>query len=156
PEWHDLYEIDVRTGQRTLIEKNDEQFAGFLADLELKPRIAVKTLPEGGGQLFRRHGERWESFLQYGQEDSLTTSPIVIEGDGNTALLVSAVGRDKAALVRVDLASGRQSVVAENNRADISEVWIEPRTHEPQAYAVEYLHTEIAPLTPDAGKDIER
>jgi dipeptidyl aminopeptidase/acylaminoacyl peptidase len=155
-EWHDLYEIDVRSGQRKLIEKNEQQFAGYVPDLDLQPRIAVKTLPSGGGQFFRRTGKGWERFLEYGQEDSLTTNPLTIEADGRTALLLSAVGRDKAALVRVDLESGSQSVVAESAQADIADVWVEPRTHEPQAYAVEYLHTEVTPLTPDAGKDIER
>src|SRR5262249_44336179 len=85
-----------------------------------------------------------------------TTSPLAIEGDGRTALLISAVGRDKAALVRVDLATGAQTVIGESKQADISDVWVEPRTHEPQAYSVDYLHTEITPLTPDAGKDVER
>jgi dipeptidyl aminopeptidase/acylaminoacyl peptidase len=156
PEWHDLYEIDVSSGQRTLVEKNDQQFAGYLADLDLKPRVAVKTLPGGGGQLFRRSDKGWERFLDYGQEDSLTTQPLAIEGDGRTALLLSAAGRDKAALIRIDLQGGQQSVVAESSQADIADVWIEPRTHEPQAYSVDYLHTQISPLTPDAGKDIER
>ena len=156
PEWHDLYEIDVSTGQRKLIEKNEGHFAGYLADLDLHPRVAVKTLPSGGGQIFRHTDKGWQSFLDYGPEDSITTNPIVIEGDGRTALLLSAVGRDKAALVRVDLTSGAQSVVGESNQADVADVWIEPRTHEPQAYAVDYLHTEITPLTPEARKDIER
>ena len=156
PEWHDLYEVDVRNGQRKLVEKNEQQFAGYVPDLDLQPRIAVQTLPSGGGQLFRRTGKGWQSFLEYGQDDSLTTNPLTVEADGRTALLLSAVGRDKAALVRVDLESGSQSVVGESSQADISDVWVEPRTHEPQAYAVEYLHTEITPLTPDARKDIER
>jgi len=156
PEWHDVYEIDVGTGQRKLVVKNEQQFAGYLADLDLKVRVAVKTLPSGGGKLYRQTDKGWESFLEYGQEDSITTQPLVIEGDGQTALLLSAAGRDKAALVRVDLASGTQDVVAESKQADVAEVWIDPRTHEPQAYAVDYLHTEISPLTPDARKDIER
>jgi dipeptidyl aminopeptidase/acylaminoacyl peptidase len=156
PEWHDVYEIDVGTGQRKLVVKNEQQFAGYLADLDLEVRVAVKTLPSGGGELYRHTDKGWESFLEYGQEDSITTQPLVIEGDGQTALLLSAAGRDKAALVRVDLASGKQSVVAESDRADVAEVWIDPQTHEPQAYAVDYLHTEISPLTPDARKDIER
>lgn len=156
PEWHDLYEIDVRTGARKLIEKNEQEFAGYLADLDLKPRVAVKTLPDGGGQFFRHSDKGWERFLDYGQEDSLTTNPLAIEGDGRTALLLSAAGRDKAALMRIDLASGASSVVAESSQADIAEVWIEPRTHEPQAYSVDYLHTQITPLTPEVGKDIER
>jgi dipeptidyl aminopeptidase/acylaminoacyl peptidase len=156
PEWHDLYEIDVRNGERKLVAKNEQQFAGYIADLDLQARVAVKTLANGGGQLLRRTDKGWQAFLDYGQEDSITTRPVAIEADGRTALLLSAVGRDKAALVRVDLSGGDRSIVAESSKADIADVWMEPRTNEPQAYAVEYLHTELSPLTPDAGKDIER
>jgi dipeptidyl aminopeptidase/acylaminoacyl peptidase len=156
PEWHDLHEIDIASGERKLVEKNEQGFAGYLADTELQARIAVKTLPEGGGQIFRRIEASWEPFLEYGQADSITTQPIIIEGSGKSALLVSAVGRDTAALVRVDLASGKQSVLGMSDKADVSDVWIEPRTRVPQAFAVEYLTTEITALTSDAKQDIER
>jgi dipeptidyl aminopeptidase/acylaminoacyl peptidase len=155
PEWHDLYEIDVTTGARRLIERNDQQFAGYLEDLQLRPRLAIKTLPDGGGELYRRTDQGWESLLQYGQADSLTMRPLVIEEGGNTALLLSAVGRDKAALVRADLTSGKQTVIGQSDRADVSDVWLDPRTRTPQAYGVEYLTEEYEPLTPAAAKDIE-
>lgn len=154
PEWHDLFEIDVVTAERRLVEKNEQGFAGYLEDLELQPRVALKTLPDGGGELLRRTAAGWESFLHYGQADSLTTRPLVIESAG-TALVLSALGRDKAALMRVDLASGKESLVAESARADIAEVWLHPRTRQLQAYAVDYLTSELAPMTPEAARDIE-
>lgn len=159
PEWHDLYEIDIASGARKLVERNDQEFAGYLEDLQLHPRVAVKTLPDGGGELFRHTDKGWVSFLKYGQADSLTFQPLVIEQGGQTALLVSSVGRNTAALVRVDLATAAQTVLAQSDKADISDVWLQPRTRMPQAYAVEYLTDEIHPLagTSDAvGKDIER
>jgi dipeptidyl aminopeptidase/acylaminoacyl peptidase len=155
PEWHDLYEIDIATGERKLVERNDQQFAGYLEDLNLRPLMALKTLPEGG-EIYRRTDKGWESFLKYGNVDSLTTQPITIEGDGKTALMLSSVERDKGALVRVDLASGKQTLVAESPKADIANVWTDPRTREPQAYVVDYLTAEHHPLIPAVGKDIER
>jgi len=154
PEWHDLFEIDVVSAERKLVEKNDQGFAGYLEDLELAPRLALKTLPDGGGELLRRTAAGWERFLHYGHADSLTTRPLIIEG-GGTALVLSALGRDKAALVRVDLASAKESLVAESARADISDVWLHPRTRELQAYAVDYLTSELHPTTPAAARDIE-
>jgi len=154
PEWHDLFEIDVVTGERTLVETNEHEFAGYLEDLELAPRLAVKTLPDGGGEFFRRNGAGWESFLIYGQADSLTTRPLIVAGDG-TALLLSALGRDKAALIQVELASGTQSVIGHSERADIADVWLDPRTRELQAFAVDYLTSEFTPLTSAAARDIE-
>jgi dipeptidyl aminopeptidase/acylaminoacyl peptidase len=156
PEYHDLYEINIATGERKLVERNDQEFAGYLEDLQLRPRLAVKTLPDGGGEIYRNTGKGWESLLKYGRDDSLTTRPVIVEEGGNSALMLSSIGRDKAALLRVDLASGKQTVVGESDKADVSEVWLEPRTREPQAYAVEYLTTEIAPLAPAVGHDIER
>src|SRR5439155_24266523 len=62
----------------------------------------------------------------------------------------------KAALLRVDLADGKQTVVGASDTADVSEVWLHPRTRKPQAFGVEYLTTQIAPLDPAVGHDIER
>lgn len=155
PEWHDLYVIDVNTGERQLVEKNEQEYAAYVADLDLQPRIALKTLAEGGGEIHRRTGKSWEKLLAYGQEDSLTTQPVALDGEGRNVLMVSAVGRDKAALVRMDLATGRQEVIGESPRADVSTAWIEPKTHAVQAFGVEYLNTELKALTPEAAKDIE-
>ncbi len=154
PEWHDLYEIDVATGARQLIERNEQQFAGYLEDLQLRPRLAVKTLADGGGELYRRTEQGWESFLHYDPADSLTLRPLVIEEGASSALLLSGVNRDKAALVRVDLTNGKQMVVGQSDKADVSDVWLDPRTRTPQAYGVEYLTEDFTPLTPAAAKDV--
>jgi dipeptidyl aminopeptidase/acylaminoacyl peptidase len=156
PEYHDLYEINIASGERKLIERNDQEFAGYLEDLQLRPRLAVKTLADGGGEIYRNTGKGWESLLKYGRDDSLTTRPLIVEEGGSSALLLSSMGRDKAALVRIDLASGKQAVVGESDKADVSEVWLEPRTRKPQAFGIEYLTTEITPLAPVVSKDIGR
>jgi dipeptidyl aminopeptidase/acylaminoacyl peptidase len=156
PEYHDLYEINIASGERKLVEKNEQEFAGYLEDLQLHPRVAVKTLPDGGGEIYRNTGKGWESLLKYGRDDSLTTRPVVVEEGGGSALLLSSIGRDKAALVRIDLASGKQTVLGESDKADVSEVWLEPRTRKPEAFGVEYLTTEIEPLVPAVRQDIDR
>jgi dipeptidyl aminopeptidase/acylaminoacyl peptidase len=155
PEWHDLYEIDLRNGSRRLVEKNMQEFAGYVEDLDLRPRIAQKNTPDGV-ELYRRTPKGWEKFLSYGQEDSLTTQPITIEGDGRSALLLTSVGRDKAALVRLDLISGAQKVIGQSEQADVEGVWLEPRTRRPQAWSVNYLTTEYNAITTAAVTDIRR
>lgn len=156
PEYHDLYEINIASGERKLVERNEQEFAGYLEDLQLRPRLAVKTLADGGGEIYRNTGKGWESLLTYGRDDSLTTRPVVVEEGGNSALMLSSIGRDKAALVRIDLASGKQTVLGESDKADVSEVWLEPRTRKPEAFAIEYLTTEIDALVPAVRQDIER
>ncbi|MBS0422283.1 MAG: S9 family peptidase [Proteobacteria bacterium] len=156
PEYHDLYEINIATGERKLVERNDHEFAGYLEDLQLRPRLAVKTLADGGGEIYRNTGKDWEVFLKYGRDDSLTTRPVVVEAGGNSALLLSSIGRDKAALLSVDLSNGKQTVIGESNKADVSEVWLDPKSRKPQAFGVEYMTTEIEPLAPAVKQDIQR
>ena len=79
PEYHDLWEVNLATGKRVLIEQNSQEFAGYDLDLELKPKLALKTLAEGG-EIFRKAGGKWVSLLKFGQADSLTTATIGIEG----------------------------------------------------------------------------
>jgi dipeptidyl aminopeptidase/acylaminoacyl peptidase len=156
PEWHDLHAIDLSTGTPELVELNDAHFAGYIADMDLRPRIAVKLNADGGGELLRRTASGWQTLLTYGHADSLTTHPIAVEADGDTALLISAVGRDKAALVRVNLETGAETPIGMGDKADVSEVWIDPRTRRPEAYSVEYLERELTALTPQAQRDIQR
>ena len=55
-----------------------------------------------------------------------------------------------------DLTNGKQTVIGESDKADVSEVWLDPRTRKPQAFGVEYMTTEIEPLVPTVGQDIQR
>ncbi|HET9863080.1 MAG TPA: S9 family peptidase, partial [Steroidobacteraceae bacterium] len=153
-EWHDLYLVDIATGKRTLVEKNDDQMAGYLLDFDLEPKLALKNDAEGS-EVFRRVGDKWVSLLRIGQEDSLTSAPLAIEANGTTALLISSVGRDKAALERVDLATGKTTVLGSSEQADVEQVWLEPKTAKPQAYTVNYLKPEITVLNPAVKKDVE-
>jgi len=154
PEWADLYEIEIASGQRTLVEKNTDQIAGWILDFDLKPKMAQKNDAEGS-EVFRRVGDKWVSVFRIGQEDSLTTAVLGIEASGTTALLQSSVGRDKAALERLDIATGKTTVLGQSDRADVDQIWVEPKTAKPQAYTVDYLEPEVFVLDESVKKDVE-
>ena len=151
-EWHDLWEVNIATGKRVLIEQNTQEFGGYELDLDLKPRIAVKN-DASGSEVFRKSGGKWVSLLKVGQEDSLTTNTIGIEAAG-TALITSSVGRDKAALVRVELNTGKTTVLGASEQADVENVWTDPRTRAPQAYTVNYLKPEVSVIDKSVQKDV--
>jgi dipeptidyl aminopeptidase/acylaminoacyl peptidase len=154
-EWHDLYEIDIASGARKLVEQNDQEFAGYVEDESLTPRLAVKSGADGDEMLVRNAKGGWDSLLKYGPEDTQTTGPLVIEGEGRTALINSSIGRNTAALVRVNLDTRAQTVLAASDRADIAGVWLEPRTRKPQAYSVNYLVNSVTAIDPAVQKDID-
>ncbi len=154
PEWHDVYEIDVATGERKLVLKNEENFSGFAEDLQLVPRLATRSLADGD-EILRRTHQGWERVLKVGQADTLTTAPLAIEQGGRTALLLSSVDRNTSALVRLDLATGAVTPVAQDERADIADIWLEPRTRALQAYTAEYQTVTHTALDSAVAKDIE-
>ena len=76
PKWHDVYSLNLKTGKLTLVQRNDG-YAGFIADNDLKLRIASKSRDDGGSDYFRIANGTIESkpFGSVDLEDSLSTAP---------------------------------------------------------------------------------
>src|SRR4051794_26729604 len=156
PRWHDVYSLDLATGKLTLVMQNDGGYAGFTADEQLVPRIAQKSTDDGGAQFFRIvNGKIEDSALAtVSLEDSQTTAPLGFSTDGKTLYWVDSRGRDTAALVGQDVASGRQTTIAEDPRADIVDTLSDPKTGVVQAWSVDYLRTEWRASDPAIGREL--
>ncbi len=126
--WHDLYRIDIRTGERELILENKQELASIVLDRQLRPRLATKSRPEGGSSVFRFDGTELEPIRVVEHEDDLTTSVQGFTRDGSTVYLLSSIGRDKAALLAMDWQTGTEKVLAEHPKADISRILLNPET----------------------------
>ena len=74
--WHDVYSLNLATGKLTLVQRNDG-YAGFLADNDLKLRMALKSRDDGGTDYYRITNGKIEAkpFATVGLEDSLTHQP---------------------------------------------------------------------------------
>jgi dipeptidyl aminopeptidase/acylaminoacyl peptidase len=55
PQFHDLYKINIATGDKELLEKNTE-FAGYVVDDDFKVRFASKMMPDGSMQYLEPNG----------------------------------------------------------------------------------------------------
>ena len=133
PALHDVYRLDLNTGE-LVKEVENPGFAGWVADSELVTRLGVAMLPDGS-LVFAVPDEQeddWKPLLELPPEDALTTAPISISADGNSLLAMSSAGADTGRLVRLDLASGAEEVIAEDAEADVSGVRVHPDTKEPQ------------------------
>lgn len=76
PEYHDLYRIDIATGERELVQRNDG-FAGFLMDDEYNVRFATRFLPDGTLEMMERsESGEWQLWTEIPDEDNLMTGPI--------------------------------------------------------------------------------
>jgi dipeptidyl aminopeptidase/acylaminoacyl peptidase len=157
PRWHDVHSLEMKTGRLTPVLMNMGGYASFLADQQLVVRVATKTRADGGSDFFRVIDNKVEAtpFEQVTLEDSQTTSPAGFTSDGQILYWIDSRGRDTAALIAQEVASGKKSVIAENARADIGGAMANPRTGVVEAYAVNYLKNEWTPLGPAVGGDLE-
>ncbi len=154
--WHDVHSLDLKTGKLTLVRRNDG-YAGFVADDDLRLRLAQKPRKDGGVDHFRIVGSRIERkpFVSVGLDDAQTTAPLAYTADGKTLYWSESRNRDKAVLVAQDVATGRSSVIGEDARADVSGALYDPRTGRAQAYAVEYLTEDYVPIDPAIKADLD-
>jgi len=158
----DLYRLDLETGERTLLLRN-ERMAGILPDRKLRPRIGFSFEPDGSIDLYRPSGERsWERLWDLEPEDVpalLATSyqkAYSIDAGNRKLLLYSSEGRDAAALVSFDLATGECTTVAADRRADLAGVLYHPVSGEPLAFATLWTRTAWTALDPSVREDFER
>ena len=154
--WHDVHSLDLASGKLTPVLMNMGGYAGFLADQTLAIRGALKSRADGGSDYFAVTDNKVASTPteQISLEDSQTTQPAGYTSDGKTLYWVDSRGRDTAALIAQDVATGAKKVIAENARADIGSALSHPRTGRVEAYSVNYLKDEWTPLGNAVAADL--
>ncbi|MBT8078103.1 MAG: S9 family peptidase [Gammaproteobacteria bacterium] len=154
--WHDVWRVNVLTGDRKLVEQHD-RFAGFVADLDLNVRLAMEPTRDGGQMVFKHQASGdWVEFFKIEKEDALSSAPVAFTGDDVNFLMIDSSGRDKAALLKVNVDTDERTVVAESDIGDISDAIVDPETNEPLAYSVNYKRTEWFGLNDTVAKDLAR
>jgi len=156
--WPDLVRVDIASGERTVLHANTgaRRFTRYLVDGQNQLRIGVRAMPDGSAEIWSRlEGGRWRMLFAVPVEDALSAQPIAFEGDGVTFLMLDTTGRDRAALVRVNAETGVKTAIGESVRADVVDVWLDPTTNAPEAFATEYLRRDWRALTPDAQGDLD-
>jgi len=153
--FHDPYLLNARTGALKKLFDNTEKYANFLVDDDLNVRFVTRPTPDGGFQVFRYDNGKTTVFETVAFEDSQTTGPGAFTKDGKTLYWSESRGRNTAALLAIDLASGEKKLVAEDPRADVDGGFKDPQTGVMQAYGVNYLKNEWRALSPAAKEDID-
>ncbi len=157
PKWHDLYRVDLVSGKRTMVQKNDAEFGGYLSDDAFKVRYTTRARPDGGQDILQPDGKGgWKKYSDIPFEDSLTTQPSGLTTDGKTLYMIDSRERDTAALYAIDVATGKRTLVFEDARADIGNALTHPRTGVVEAAAVDYLRDEWTALNPAIAGDLKK
>ncbi|MDD4653390.1 MAG: S9 family peptidase [Methanothrix sp.] len=157
PEYHDLFRLNIETGDLTPFLENRE-FAGFDIDDNFHLRMASKMTADGGTEVFRRVEDGWESFWKVGMEDALTTGTIGFNKAGDRVYLIDSRDRNTAGLYIFGLDDSKKELIAEDQHADFGGCMVHPTEKYVQAVAFNYerLHWKILDPTVAADFDILR
>ncbi|MGH7458189.1 MAG: S9 family peptidase [Longimicrobiaceae bacterium] len=119
PALHDVYRVDLATGRRELVFRNEENVAGWQADLEGNLRLAVRQRDDGGWQILRVDGERLTPVYECAFEE-LACGPLRYHRDGQRVYLISNRGdRDLAELVLFDPETGEEEFVDRDPEGEV-------------------------------------
>jgi dipeptidyl aminopeptidase/acylaminoacyl peptidase len=157
PQLHDVYRLDLRTGELVKILDNPG-FIGWVADADLVVRAAAAPQADGGIVIVARDSaeDEWRPVLQIAQEDALATQFVGFDQPGTGLYMVTSVGANAARLVDLEVATGEIEVLSEDPQYDVTGVWVNPQTREPEV--VEFLRSRIAHevLADDVFDDLDK
>jgi dipeptidyl aminopeptidase/acylaminoacyl peptidase len=137
PEYHDIYRLDIDSGNLTLVLENKE-FAGFNIDYDFNIRLASKTTSDGGTDIFKLNKSTWEPFLHIEKDDALTTGIVDNDKTNEIIYFADSRGRDTSALFALNLTTGEEKLIAEDPKADYDGFMIHPRERVVEAVAFTY------------------
>ncbi|MCX8103743.1 MAG: S9 family peptidase [Candidatus Bipolaricaulota bacterium] len=156
PQMHDVYRLNIETGERVLLLENTEGLVDFVSDDLYTLRLATRFTPDGGNEVLRRTAAgTWELFATISQEDSLTTGPRTLDKTGQVVYMFDSRGRDTSALVAIHLETGERQLLFEDPNADVSDVLIHPTERTVQAVASIYERKHWTILDNSIAKDFE-
>ena len=161
PRLHDVWRVNIETGERELIQQN-EGVAAYVTDDDFRIRFAFNFTPDGGQVLLKPQtegetgpGAEWDEFIKVGPIDAMTTGPAGFDKSGQVLYLQDSRERDTGALFAMDLNSGEVTLVAEDPRADVGSVISHPTEKTIQAVSFTYSRTEWKILDESIRADLD-
>jgi dipeptidyl aminopeptidase/acylaminoacyl peptidase len=156
PMLHDIYRFDLSSGAFDKVETNPG-YAGWLIDSDLAVRGGVAMTPEGGAIVYLRDPATGEDahWLDISPDDVATTGVYGFSRDGDALFVLSSAGVNASRLLRVDLLTGAETVLAEDPSYDVAAVLSHPDTLEPQSVVFLEDREEWVHLDPVLGAEID-
>ncbi len=161
PQLHDIYRVNLTTGERELLQENPG-LAAVIPDDNYEIRLGFNYTPTGGqawlvpkGEPGDKGYEDFEVTEEFGPEDAMTSGPAGFDKTGEVLYYEDSRNRNTAALFARNLESGETKLLAEDDRADVGGVLAHPTEKNIQAVSFTYARREWKVLDDAVQKDID-
>jgi len=133
PQYHDLYKVNIKTGERTLILQNEEKVMTFLVDDYGVVRGALRQKDDGGEELLKLSDNKFIRVFDVSFEESIDFHGFA--EDPNYIYISSNKGEDVdlTRLMKMDLSSGKYEILESDpeNEVDFGGILISEKTRKP-------------------------
>ena len=154
PQWHDLYRIQIITGEMTLLLQHD-RFISVTVDDDYRVRFAAQMTPHGGSDLYVPLGGDWQLWDTIPAEDMLTTGDVGFDKTNQRLYLRDSRGRNTSAMVEIDLDTKAARLLAADPQADAADVVHHPTEKHIQAVSFIYDRQRWQVLDPAIQPDLD-
>lgn len=117
--WHDLYKVQISTGQKTLVRENKDRLTGWVFDNKDKLRMATRSNPNGETEILKVDGDKFTKVYSCGVFESC--GPVRFHKDDKRVYMETNKGdRDLTQLVLFDPDTQKEELVEQDplNRVD--------------------------------------
>ncbi|MEO8573461.1 MAG: S9 family peptidase [Pyrinomonadaceae bacterium] len=125
--WHDLYKVQISTGNKTLLRENKDRLTGWIFDNTGKVRLATRSAQDGTTEVLRVYGDKFTSVYSCGVFENC--GPVAFAKDNKRVYMVTNKSsregsRDLIQLVLFDPETGREELVEQDpmGRVDFGNV----------------------------------
>ena len=153
PSFHDVYRVDIASGERTLMRENTDDIGGWIFDLDGQLRLAIRATPGGGSELLRVDLQGYTQLATATYEEDL--NPIRFHRDGRHVYVESNVGDvDKTQLMLMDVETGVMQYVERDpeDEVDFGGASFHPGTDELMATSYVGDRVRVYPKTEEAAR----
>ena len=157
PTAFDLYRIDIASGKRTLLVKNEQALIGYNVDNDLNVRFIERLEPDGTRMLdaWDEKAKRGQPYERFAFEDSMTSYVLGFDKRNAGYYLLDSRERHTGALYKVDAKTKQKTLVYQDDRSDLDHnVITHPTEHTVRAVQVNYDKPRWVALDRDVERDL--
>lgn len=137
PALFDVYRLDLKTGQPEFEAENPGGVIGWVADHNLHIRVTQSYTSDGSTLIRVRDSSTspWRNLLTIDPREIGEVEEF--SADNKSLYLMTNLGTNTSRLLKVDVSSGEQTVIAEDPLYDLSDLYLHPITHALEAVGLE-------------------
>ena len=160
PRYHDIYKVDIATGERVLVRENSEGVGFWIFDLEGELRMAYRQISGGGAEVLRVDMKGLEQLATCTYEEEM--NPVGFHKDRKHCYISTNRGDlDLTQLMLLDVETGEFQLVEKDpeNEVDFGNAVFHPHTDDLIAMAYVGDRVRVYPQDPAAKKlwsDLEK